>query len=350
MKKFTSFALVTILMPFLLAGCASKNSAANTPTQVKDPSTITVAWLPNGSGQNNQAFRTAFDTVISNATGLKVEDKLTTDYNIAISALETGSAQLGSFGPDEYLVSHAKDPKVVPLVVPSGNSGTLKDAAYSSRFLVKEGNQDQYKSGSNYSLNNIAGKRIAFVSASSTSGFQVPSVAILDYFNKQNKWKNLTDDDLEQGGNGQFFSQAIFAGSHQLALYDLLMDKVDVACVDDVDVDSYLTLTSGKANAAGSVYTIKKGAESPFDKLAGAQFVVIKALQVQNTPIEANSAFLSQKTLAAITKALTSEQVAKNTTIFPPATYSGEACVQGDRYLKINDAWYNPMRILLGIK
>ena len=37
---------------------------------------------------------------ISKATGKKVENKLTTDYTIAIAALENGDAQLGWFGPN----------------------------------------------------------------------------------------------------------------------------------------------------------------------------------------------------------------------------------------------------------
>lgn len=350
MKRVVSFAVVTILMASFLTGCGSKTSATNTADGVKDPSTITIAWLPNNSGVNEQAFRTEFDKVISNATGKKVEDKLTTDYNIAISALETGAAQLGSFGPNEYMLSHAKDPKVVPLVVESGASGTLKDALYYSRFLVKKGNEDQYKSGSNYSINNIVGKRISFVSTTSTSGFNMPVAAILGQFTKLDKWKNLTKDKLTQGGNGQFFSQVIYSGSHQLSLYNLLMGKADVACVDDIDVASYLTLTSGTANTAGAVYTIKKGADTPFDKLAGEQFVIIDPIPVQNTPIEANSAFLSQKTLTAITQALTSDKVTKDSKIFSPKGANGTVYVQPDRFLKVDDTWYNPMRKVLGIK
>jgi len=351
MKKIASFTLITILMSSLLAGCGSNTStSSNTPAQVKDPSTITIAWLPSNSGDNEKSLRAEYDKVITDATGIKVEDKLTTDYNIAISALENGDAQLGMFGPNEYLVSHSKDPKVIPLVVESGNSGTLKDALYHSRFLVKKGNEDQYKSGSSYSLDNIAGKKISFVSPSSTSGFNIPAAAILSQFSTQTKWKNLTKNDLTQGGNGKLFSQVIFSGSHQLSLYNLLMNKVDVACVDDIDVASYLTLTSGTDNEAGAVYSVKSGADSPFDKLSGAKFVIIKPIPVQNTPLEANSAFLSQKTLDAITKALTSDQVTKDSKIFAPKGSDGLVFVQPHRFLKVEDAWYNPMRQVLGFK
>ena len=108
-----------LLSSLLLAGCASQSAS----TSVKEPDTITIAWLPNNSSDNQQQFRAEFDKIIANATGKKVQDKLTTDYNIAMAALDSGDAQLGYFGPFEYIEEHAKDPKIVPLVVESGAFG-----------------------------------------------------------------------------------------------------------------------------------------------------------------------------------------------------------------------------------
>ena len=315
-----------------------------------EPSTITIAWLPNNSADNEKAMREEIANAISKATGKKVENKLTTDYAIAIKALENGDAQLGFFGPWEYLMSHAANPKVVPLVVESGDSGTLNDAHYYSRFLVKKGNEGQYKSGDGYSIDNIVGKKMSFVSTSSTSGFNMPASTIKAYFSKQDKWKNLTKDDLTQGGDGKFFSQVVFSGSHQLSLVNLLMGKVDVSAVDDIDVAQYLELTQGKDQEAGAVYTVKQGADAPFNTLAGAQFVIIKSVPVLNTPVEANGEVLSHDTLDKITKALTSDEVAKNTKIFAAKGSKGSLFVQPHRFLKVEDAWYDPMRQVLGIK
>ena len=47
---------------------------------------------------------------------------------------------------------------------------------------------------------------------------------------------------------------------------------------------------------------MKKGADAPFDTLAGAQFVIIKSIPVQNTPFEANDAFLDQPTIDKIVR------------------------------------------------
>ena len=354
MKKVPVFALAAVLCVSLLAGCGTtsaptSSSAASSDNGVKEPDTISIAWLPNNSGDNEKEFRAEFDKVISDATGKKVQDKLTTDYNIAIAALENGDAQLGYFGPFEYLTSHAKDPKVVPLVVESGDSKTLDDALYHSRLVVKKGNEDQYKSGDTYSLDNIVGKKMSFVSTSSTSGFNMPSSAIIGYFSKEDKYKNLSKEDLQQGGSSDFFSQVMFGGSHQLSLVNVLTGKSDISAVDDIDVAQYVTLTSGKENTEGAVYTVKQGAAAPFDKLAGQQYVIIKSIPVQNTPLEANSAFLSQKTMDAITQALTSDQVTNDTKIFAPKGSDGIVFTQPHQFLKVDDSWYNPMRQVLGI-
>jgi len=351
-KKASLLTLVVILVSSLVTGCGSTTSpspSSSTSTSgVKDPATITIAWLPNNSGDNEKEFRDEFDNVITKATGIKVENKLTTDYAIAISALESGDAQLGYFGPNEYIVSHAKDPKVVPVVVESGDSGTLKDALYYSRFLVKKGNENQYKSGDGFDIDNIVGKKMSFVSTSSTSGFNMPAAAILGKFTKQDKWKNLTKDGLAQGGNDKFFGQVLFAGSHQLSLVNVLTDKSDISAVDDIDVAQYVELSQGKDNETGAVYTVKQGADAPFNTLAGAQYEIIQSIPVLNTPVEANSAALSQKTLDAITQALTSDQTTNDPKIFAPKGSKGSVFVQPHRFLKVEDSWYAPMRKVLG--
>jgi len=319
-------------------------------TAFADQKTITMAWLPNNSGENEKAFRAEFDKVISDATGYKVIDKLTTDYNIAIEALDSGDAQLGEFGPYEYLTGHAKNSKIIPLVVESGDSGTITDAMYYSRLLVKKGNESKYMKGSAFSVDNIVGKKISFVSTSSTSGFNMPASSLLGYFHTMDKYKSLTKDDLMQGGDGKFFSQVVFSGSHQMSLANLLKGVVDISAVDDVDVSSYLDLTSGTENQPGAVYTIRKGADAPFSDLAGSQFVVIKSIPILNTPLEANSAFLSPDVINKIVTALTSDKTKNDEAIFTPKDSTAASLfTQPHRFVKILDSDYDGMRKALGL-
>ena len=330
---------IVVLSLSLLAGCAP----AGKP--------IAVAWLPNNSGDNEKGMRAAFDKIIADATGRRVEDKLTTDYNIAIAALDSGDAPLGWFGPFEYLVGHAKNPHVIGLVVESGDSGTTQDSLYYSRLLVKKGNEGQYRSGNGFSMDKIIGKKISFVSTSSTSGFNMPASAILAYFTTQDKWKSLAKDDLMQGGAGKFFGQVMFSGSHQLSLANLLLGKVDISAVDDIDVASNLELKSGTENQEGAVYAVRKGADAPFDTLAGQEFVIIKSIPVQNTPLEANDSVLDKATLDKIVQALTADAVAKNEAIFAPKGSTTASVFRAPhRFVQVEDSWYDPMRKVLGIQ
>lgn len=341
MKKVSLVVMAIFLMSILVTGCGS-NSAG-----VKEPDTITVAWLPNNSSDDFKDVRAEFDKIIEKATGKKVTDKLTTDYAILIEALANGNAQIAFCGAQQYIEAHDKNNQVVPLVVNSGDSGTLKDAMYYSRIVVKKGNEDQYKSGSGFSIDNISGKKMSFVSNSSTSGYKVPSAAIVSNFSKQDKWKSLTADDLLEGGNGKFFSQVLFGGSHQLSLVNVLTDKADVAAVDDIDVETYVDLTSGTANTAGAVYTVRNGATAPFDKLGGAQYVVIKAMPVMNAPFVVNTGTLSQKTIDAIQSAFLSDEVTNNPKVFLPKNSKDKGIFsQPQRFLKVEDSWYNPIRDL----
>lgn len=333
---------------FALTGAVSAASVAKA-AEVKEPDTITIAWLPNDSSDAQAGMRDELAAAISKATGKKVENKLTTDYAIAIAALENGQAQLGWFGANEYLTSHARNPKVVPLAVNTGPSGTLKDALYYSRFVVRKGDETKYETNGKLGIDSIAGKRMSFVSTGSTSGFNMPAAAIIGEFKKDAKWKSLTNDDLTQGGDGHFFKQVMFGGSHQLSLVNVLTNRSDVSAVCDFLVTNYVKLVSGTDNTAGAVYEIRADAAAPFSSLGGKQFVIIKSIPVLNPPVEANSAYLTEATMKKIADVLTSDEVANNPKIFAPEGVKGSDFQRPARFVPVTDAWYNPMRGVLGI-
>jgi phosphonate transport system substrate-binding protein len=346
LKHVLSASAVALTL-FLIGGVAAAPAAK--AATVNEPDTLTIAWLPNDSSDTLATMRDEIAKVIAKATGKKVENKLTTDYAIAIAALENGQAQIGWFGANEYLTSHARDPKVIPLAVNTGPSGTLKDALYYSRFVVPKGNESQYQAAGGLGIDNIVGKRMSFVSTNSTSGFNMPAAAILGEFGKQPKWKNLTKEDLAQGGPGHFFSQVMFGGSHQLSLVNALTGRSDVSAVCDFLVAAYVNLVSGKDNTAGAVYEIKKDAAAPFTALGGKQFVIIKSIPVLNPPVEVNSAYLTDKTMKAIADVLSSDEVANNPKIFAPTSQSSDF-QKPARFVKVTDSWYDPMRKVLGIE
>ena len=341
MKKVTLLALIMILAVSLVTGCSTA-TAGN-----KEGDIIKIAWYPNESGEDLKAARDEIGKVIEKATGKKVEHKLTTDYVITIEAVATGNVHLAFTGAQGYIEAHNKNKKVLPLVVNSGSSGTLKDALYYSWLNVKKGNENQYKTGDGYSIDNIAGKKFSFVSTSSTSGFKVPSAGIASYFAKKDQWKNLKQEDLLEGGNRKFFNQVLFGGSHQGSAVNLLTDKADVAAFCDVCVGNYVELAEGTANKPGAVYRVRKDAAEPFNKVPGAEFVIISSTPVLNAPFIANTEVLSDKSREAILQAMTSEEVAKNPKIFIPKGSKDKGLFAApEKFLPVEDAWFNPIREL----
>ena len=210
--------------------------------------TITLVWYPNESAEDYQEARNEVGKLIEQATGKTVEQKLTTDYAIAIESLSNGTAQIGCcMGAEGYIQAKNSNDAVNPLFVQSGESGTLDDALYYSFFAVKEENAEQYLDGDSYSIENIKGRKMSFVSNSSTSGFKVPTNQIISHFAED----NLIVDDLLEGGSNAFFSEVLFGGSHQGSAFNLLSNKCDIAAFCDIELAPYVTCTEGEAAATG---------------------------------------------------------------------------------------------------
>ncbi len=342
MKKMT----IAVLVSLLAAGVWANGSqeAASKP--------IVAVWYPNNSGEDWKGARKAFDDIIAKATGRPVVDKLTTDYVIAIEAIATGNAAIVYPGAVGFLQAQMKNPHVRPLVTASGDSGTLDDAFYYSRIVVKTENAAQYMKDGKYTLDNIKGKAFSFVSTSSTSGFVFPSNVVKSYFKAKEGFGDKKVEDLFlEGGNGKFFSNVVFGQSHQGSLLNVLTGKADVGAVDDIDVDSYVELVSGTANTSGAVYQIKQGAAAPFDTVpAGTKFTVLAAIQVKNAPIAVNTDLFTADQLKALQAALTSDDAMNNPGLFLPKGATGAAINKQNgknRYIAADDAWYDPIRAML---
>jgi phosphonate transport system substrate-binding protein len=333
-------------------------SALSVSALVAEAKPLTVVWYPNNSSEDWKDARQSFDELITKATGRPVVDKLTTDYVIAIEAIASGNADLCYPGAVGYIQASMKNPQVVPVATASSPKGTLDDSVYHSRIAVRTEDAPKYASGSGYSLENIKGKTMSFVSSSSTSGFLVPGTVIKSYFAKQMKWgaNDKVEDLFLEGGSDKFFSQVLFGQSHQGSIYNVLAKKADVCAVDDIDVDSYFELSSGTANTAGAVYVVKSGAAAPFDSMAGSSFTVLSSTAVKQSPIIANMNKLSTKEFNAIRAILTADSTANNPKIFTPADYKDEngkpytgmwSKTGNERFLAVDATWYDDIRAMM---
>ncbi|MFJ7729069.1 phosphate/phosphite/phosphonate ABC transporter substrate-binding protein [Neobacillus sp. NPDC097160] len=330
------------------AGCSSKTEGAAAGKSADDK--ITIAWLPNESGADLEAARTEIGKEIEAATGKKVEHKTTTDYIVAIEAIANGNADVAFLGAQGYIEAHKKNEKVLPLAVPSGESGTLDDAVYYSWLAVNKGDASKYKDGNKFSLDHIAGKKFSFVSNSSTSGFKVPSTGIVDYFSKKGDYKDLKAEDLQEGGKDKFFSEVLYGGSHQGSAVNLLTGKADIAAFCDTCVNNYVELANGDENRPGAIYKVKKDAAEPFNTLPGKEFELISVTPVLNAPFVVNTKEINEEDQKKILELLTSDKIAGNEKVFVPADskFSGLFSKKSgkERLLKVEDKFFDPIREL----
>ncbi|MGF7058775.1 phosphate/phosphite/phosphonate ABC transporter substrate-binding protein [Brassicibacter mesophilus] len=344
MKKAFCLIVSIVLLTIAFTGCSSVSKSAD-----KDYDTITMVWYPNESGEDLKGARDEFAKIVEEATGKKVEHKLTTDYAIAIETLVNGNAHISWLGAQGYIQAHNKNDKVLPIVVNSGKSGTLDDAVYYSWLAVKKGNEGEYSSGGKYSIDNIQGKKFSFVSNSSTSGFKVPSAGIVSYFSKKSEFANLDQEDLLEGGSDKFFKEVLYGGSHQGSAVNLLSGSADVAAFCDSCVDNYIELVEGTKNRPGAVYRVKSDAAEPFNTIPGEEFVLISVTPVLNAPFVANTDVLSEDDYKALIDAFTSDKVAKNEKIFVPegSDFVGLFSKKGNEcFINVEDEWFNPIREL----
>ncbi len=347
-KHFLALAISAVLAVSALAGCSATPSSTSADSGSQGGSyadTITLVWYPNESAEDYEVAREEYARLMEQATGKKIEQKLTTDYAIAIESLSSGTAQICFMGAQGYIEAKEANDAVMPLFVNSGESGTLDDAKYYSFLAVEKGNEGEYADGDSYSIDNIEGKRMSFVSNSSTSGFKVPTNSIIGHFSD----RNLTEDDLIEGGEGMLFSQVLFGGSHQGSAFNLMSAKADVAAFCDTEIDPYAECVEGEPNTTGAVYAIKDDASAPFDTVRGEEFVIIQSTPVLNGPFVYNSEALDPADVKAIQDLFTSDEVTNNELIFVPEGSDNVGMfekVANERFVLVEDAWFDPIREL----
>jgi len=320
----------------------------NTPTanpapEQKNTSPINVVWYPNESSNTHDDIRTEVGRLIEQATGRKVNNLTTTDYTIAIQSIASGAADIAmAMGAVGYIEAKNQNPQVDVLFVNADKNGSLDEAKYFSWICVNKAEAEQYKNGGAYSLDNIKGKKMSFVSNSSTSGFRVPTTSIIAHFADD----KLSEDDLLP--DGKFFEEVYFGQSHQGSAINLVTNNADVAAFCDVELQLYIELKEGAENTVGAVYEVAPGADAPFDVHVGKEFVVIACTPVFNGPNAYNPKNLSADEIKAIQDLFTSDEVANNEKIFYDATIEGAFGLykKGSSYgyVLTTDSWYDPYR------
>lgn len=354
-QRFVRFGLAVTAVALaatttLMTGCSASGSAkgaagGNEASSAKaETETITMVWLPDNSSADLTAAREAFADEIKAATGANVELMTTTDYNVAIEAVSSGKAQMAALGAEGYIQANKKNDGVQAVFCVSDEKGKSDGACYYSRIHVPEADADSYKqSDGSYKLDGLKGKPFSFVSATSTSGFKVPSNVFVKEF-------DLPSADVLTE-KGKFFSDVLFGNSHVGSAVNLLQGDAAGAAFCDTDTDEFLKLVSGELNMPGATYEVKAGAAAPFDKVVGKRCTVIASRPVLNAPVVVNEDTLSKDVIKKIVDHFTSDKVANNSKIFAdPKDESVKSIYKKKspemRFVAVDDKFYDPIRKL----
>ncbi|WP_371814597.1 PhnD/SsuA/transferrin family substrate-binding protein [Jeotgalicoccus sp. WY2] len=161
MKKLFNVFLGSVFV-LALAACGTEESteegSADAAANSDEP--LSVVWYPNESGSELADAREEIGAILEETTGREVEHELTTDYAIAIESIANDNADLAFTGAEGYIQAKERNDNIVPLVVPSGPSGTEdeEDALYYSWFATAVEHMEQYETGEGeYSIDEFPG-------------------------------------------------------------------------------------------------------------------------------------------------------------------------------------------------
>ncbi len=213
LKQILSFTLIFTISVFA-PSCTTdsqKNDQLNSPyeqsTQLNNSKILNIAIIPWQSSEKQQKKLQPLYDYFQESMNYNVKFKLVNDYQTAVDLLAEEKVDMAYLAALTYVKARERNPKLEPLVVP------IEQATgrpwYTSVIVVdvRQGIE---------SLQDLKGKRFAFVSPSSTSGFLMPLNAL----------------QAEGINPNQDFSKIIYTGSHDKSKTALANGEVD-AIADD---------------------------------------------------------------------------------------------------------------------
>jgi phosphonate transport system substrate-binding protein len=176
---------------------ASKKGSLDNP--------VKMIFVPSGDSQAILTEGSEIADLLSKKTGLSVKAKVATSYAAAIEAIGANKVDIGWLATFSYVL--AKDKYDVDLLLIVSRFGS---PTYRGQILVKENSGIK-------TLNDLKGKRMAFVDPASTSGHIFPKTLLLS--------KGISPE--------KFFSKSVFAGSHNAVIFSILKGEVDAGATYD---------------------------------------------------------------------------------------------------------------------
>lgn len=165
---------------------------------------VTIGLVPSTSPadlrESFEGIRLYLERELSTEVSLIVPE----DYRELIALMEEGQADIALFGAFSYILADM-DQALIPLVV-----RRRKDMGVTYNSLIITSAESGIRS-----IEDLEGRRFAFVNAASTSGFIIPYSLFVS--------RNID--------YAQFFSSHLFVGSHDKVLDEVLSAKADAGVI-----------------------------------------------------------------------------------------------------------------------
>jgi phosphonate transport system substrate-binding protein len=177
---------------------------------------LVLAFVPSQDTQRVLETGSTLGRMLEVATGYKIRTEVPTSYVATIEALCAGRVDIAFLAPFAYVLANQKCGADVRLVSVRANL-----PYYKSQII--------YKADLNIkALTDLRGKRFAFVTPTSASGYLFPAALLK---------KNGIDPD-------RFFSQVLFAGGHDRVVLAIYTGSVDAGASfgDEVFSDARTTV------------------------------------------------------------------------------------------------------------
>ena len=292
--------LLTILLALVLVASAcsddGESAAAGDGTW---PDKITMGFVPSSEQESLQDDIRPIMDVLSADLGIEVEGVVTTDYTGLVTALGTGKADLGAFGPFGYVLAQQQfgnmevliqairygsatyhgqwmtnDPSLCDTAPESATAlentadgvaqvGALDAVALqvgvyfgdAGKALGETVDDGDISPGTSCmaDLSKVKGKRVAFTSESSTSGYLFPALQL-----------------IEAGIDPVNDITPIFTGGHDAAVVAVYNGDADIGVSYD---DARRTLRKEKLDVGDKVIVFNITSEVPNDVVAASSLL-----------------------------------------------------------------------------
>ena len=204
MKKIL-LALFSFIFIFSIVGCTAKTETK------KEEKVIKMGFVPLKNSEKLVEDLKPISDYLSERLGVKVEAFTASNYIGVVEGLGSGSVDFGIIPPFSSLLAQ-KQSSAKPILTSKGKTGK---PGYTAELYVR-------KDSGIKSLQDVKGKKVAFVDPSSSSGYIYPGAMLVE------AGLNLDKDISYQ-----------FSGGHDKSLQLLLNKDVDVIATFDGVEDRY---------------------------------------------------------------------------------------------------------------